>query len=150
MQVKQFFNSSNIVYKAHDTALHKCRYRPDFLFEKSDLYVVVEVDERQHSNTYYNRKGEDSRMLAIAKELAKPTVFIRFNPDDYSSDFQTQFNDRLQYLLHWLRMCYNYTPKNKCEKIYLFYDGWNPNNVIPITVVDTELDLDFNKIKLVD
>lgn len=130
LRVRTFFLQNGIQYKSHDTPLSLSGYRPDFLFETSTTYLVVEVDEHQHKN--YD--DEDIRMLTIAEELRKPTIFIRFNPDDYSSPCQTEFTERLQCLKFYIEKCLTHIPTSRCEKIYLFYDNWDPNQVYPIQV----------------
>lgn len=138
LRVRTFLIQNGIQYKSHDAPLPICRYRPDFLFETPSSYLIAEVDEYQHSHKHYTRnKDEDIRMLTIAKELGKPTIFIRFNPDEYKSPHQYDFDNRLQALKYYLNIYLNYTPSSLCEKIYLFYDGWDSNIVRPIPVIDT-------------
>ena len=59
------------------------RTRPDFMFETPNgtHYVVVEVDENQH----YGRLEacECTRMVNITHSNQRPTLFIRYNPDEY-------------------------------------------------------------------
>lgn len=132
LRVRTFFLQNNIQYKSHDTPLPSCGYRPDFLFEFESSCLVAEVDERQHRG--YDKLDEEIRMLAIAEELRKPTIFLRFNPDEYSSPYQSEFNERLQTLKWYIEKCYTYISTNMCERIYLFYDNWDPNDVKPIPV----------------
>ncbi len=60
-----------------------CARRPDMLFEVNDThYVIVEVDEKQHSRHSYEE--EEARIMEIQYALKSiPLVVIRFNPDTY-------------------------------------------------------------------
>jgi len=54
--------------------------RPDLLLDLGYQVIIIEIDENQHIN--YN--CENKRIMEISKDLDhRPTIFIRFNPDEY-------------------------------------------------------------------
>jgi plastocyanin len=58
--------------------------RPDLMLDLSDQLIIVEVDEKQHSD--YNCSCENKRIMELSQDLGhRPIVFIRFNPDEYQS-----------------------------------------------------------------
>ena len=65
------------------------RYRPDFWAELPTFVLVVEVDERQHEN--YEPSCELRRLVELlAACMGKPLVVIRYNPDAYKIQGETQ------------------------------------------------------------
>lgn len=60
------------------------RRRPDLLVDLESHIIIVEVDENQHSE--YNCSCETERINQLSEDVKyKPIVFIRFNPDAYTS-----------------------------------------------------------------
>lgn len=59
-------------------------YYPDFIIDKEDYIIIVEVDENKHSG--YDKQKEDERMEYLKKQFDKPVLFIRYNPDNKKSD----------------------------------------------------------------
>ena len=57
---------------------------PDFLYDKGTHFVIIEVDEHKHRGSAY--ECDDRRMLDIIANLGQPCIFIRYNPDNRSSD----------------------------------------------------------------
>jgi hypothetical protein len=56
--------------------------RPDLIVDLSDQFIIVEVDENQHTD--YNCSCENKRIMELSQDLGhRPIVFIRFNPDEY-------------------------------------------------------------------
>jgi hypothetical protein len=55
--------------------------RPDILLNLNHHSIIIEIDENQHK--YYNIECDNSRPFIIQEALNRPTIFIRFNPDDY-------------------------------------------------------------------
>lgn len=103
------------------------RFRPDKLYFVSKLnkYIVVEIDERQH--TSYNIDKERVRMNLIEKDLQKSVVWIRFNPHGYRDKFKVPFNERLVVLRKTLKNSLNGT--NNMNRQYLFYSKNNKHMV---------------------
>jgi len=60
------------------------RRRPDLLLDMGSHIIIVEIDENRHSA--YDCSCENKRLMELSKDLQhRPIVFIRFNPDEYSS-----------------------------------------------------------------
>lgn len=104
--------------------------RPDILYDCHTHFVAVEVDEHQHSS--YNRSCELSRMKEICQAIGMPTIFIRYNPDNYKGSKLTK-TKREQLLLEWVRFCMKERNSRDpfLQTIYLFYDGFNPSTIKP-------------------
>jgi hypothetical protein len=114
-------------------------FRPDFVFNPPTHFVVVEVDDNQHKG--YSAEAERARMVAIGRRLGKPTVFVRYNPDDYEpgSDAVVSRRDgdprpapeteavREKTLVYWVQRLV-WTPRSAggIEVLHLFYDGFVP------------------------
>jgi hypothetical protein len=96
--------------------------------------VVIEVDENQHKG--YPAEAERARMAAIGRRLGKPTVFVRYNPDEYEPGFvggprpaPETAAAREKTLVYWVKRLV-WTPRcrssDALEVLYLFYDGFAP------------------------
>jgi hypothetical protein len=108
--------------------------RPDFVFDFTSLYVIVEVDENAHKS--YACECEQGRMIQIHQDCGgMPILFIRFNPDDYIDNAGKKnsviLSKRYLQLLNLMNKIWNLTiqkdevwniPLSVC---YLFYDGYN-------------------------
>jgi len=87
------------------TELRACgdRERPDFLWDRGHLMVVLEVDEDQHSNRAC--ECEQTRMINVSQAIGAPlTMWIRFNPDKYAGGQQMRTatrRDTLQRVMKW-------------------------------------------------
>lgn len=109
--------------------------RPDFLYqfahESIRTTIIVEVDENQHRDRCFER--EQGRMIEMASVLEGATIFIRYNPDEYTpvkgSPLSTEKRERaLIKLLHELR---DNPPDAPGGYIYyLFYDEFDPDESI--------------------
>lgn len=56
--------------------------RPDLFLDLQTHVVIVEVDEKKHSE--YDCACENKRLMELSQDLNhRPAVFIRFNPDAY-------------------------------------------------------------------
>jgi hypothetical protein len=65
------------------------RRRPDIMCDFGTHVVIVEVDENQHTN--YETTCENKRTMELSKDCGhRPLVFVRFNPDGYTKNGQTQ------------------------------------------------------------
>jgi len=91
------------------------RYRPDFLFESENFFLVLEVDENAHRN--YDNECEFVRMNNISSVLLKPTRFIRYNPDDKTSTEEVKHCC----LISTLQENLSYRFLNDISPVYLFY-----------------------------
>jgi hypothetical protein len=93
LQIKNWLDqSTEFKYVSYDTAINyqSCgdKERPDFVFVADSHYIILEVDEGQHSNR--NEACECTRMVNISQSLGMPTLFIRYNPDHYKVDKKKQ------------------------------------------------------------
>jgi len=138
--VRQLFDSNQHEYISYDKSINtSCgRERPDFVFETLTHFVIVEVDENQH--TSYDKKEvkkgidcETARMINITQTLQAPTVFIRYNPDSYRSKEgklkRIRKCIREKKLLEWLKYCLELpateSPKDTLRVVYLYYDEFD-------------------------
>jgi len=82
-EIKKLLEKNNYTFiQDKSIALDKtvCKsYRPDFLFDCTFHYVIIEVDEFKHRGTA--NTCDYNRMEAIQKILGLPVTFIRYNPD---------------------------------------------------------------------
>lgn len=106
------------------------KQRPDFLFDFPTHVLIVEVDEDQHkSHTWC----DEARMINIAQNLRRKTIFIRYNPDEYSSngrEVSCAHEERMVVLREWiskLEDVENVAHIVSC--VYLFFDGFDEQNV---------------------
>lgn len=135
-RVKQLLQYNNIEYHIHDQTIEDgcSNRRPDFVIDKGQYQIILEVDENQHNR--YENNCEDIRMKQIYFDLGGyPVVFIRYNPDDYLNfeKFKiTHDPNREKYLIDFIKSFDNLTEWNcPLTVLYLFYDGWNN---IPVRV----------------
>jgi hypothetical protein len=65
------------------------RRRPDLLLDLGYQIIVVEVDENQHED--YDCSCENKRLMELSQDVHhRPLIFIRFNPDDYTTKTATK------------------------------------------------------------
>ncbi len=109
------------------------KYRPDFIIDCATHFVIVEVDENQHSN--YECECEQRRMINIAQDVGGglPVRFIRYNPDkykDHAGKAKTgNPSSRHTKLLEVVAACRQHVPDRPISAIYLFYDGYDANKL---------------------
>ena len=118
--------------------------RPDLLLDLGYQVIIIEIDENQHIN--YDCSCENKRIMELSQDLNhRPIIFIRFNPDDYTSQGKNitscwgnnmkgicvvkkskkkEWEERLESLNN--QISYWINPDNKTEKtieiIQLYYD----------------------------
>ena len=103
--------------------------RPDFLVDAGTHFLVVEVDEFQHRGAIC----EERRMFQIAQALGLPTVFIRFNPDNYktpgggkgTATVATRERELINWAAHYAKAGTSPVGAH-VSVLWLFYDGWTP------------------------
>jgi hypothetical protein len=96
------------------------KYRPDFLYDATTHFVVVEVDEDQHRS--YDPECERIRMINIVEAVGMRCVFVRYNPDTFKIDGKTirvHEKKRHDLLLKTVRECVTSPDANI---VYLYYD----------------------------
>jgi nitrite reductase/ring-hydroxylating ferredoxin subunit len=112
--------------------------RPDILIDLIDQVIIVEIDENQHID--YDCSCENKRLMEISRDLAyRPTVFIRFNPDEYdeitscwginSKGFcvvrkskKKEWCSRLKTLEETIKYWIEHRTEKTVEVVHLFYD----------------------------
>jgi len=145
--VKMFLDNIGFVYNTYDKSVdnNACgRDRPDFVIECSTHSIVLEVDEHQHKDRPC--ECEQTRMVNISQSLGMPTIFIRYNPDEYKIDGKTiDLHSRQRYGL--LRQSLEYFSTISIKKlkdigflsvIYLFYNGFDGNYTETETILQYE------------
>lgn len=145
--MKIFLDNENFKYITYDKPIDKgvCGLeRPDFLFDFKKFFLVLEVDEYQHSERPC--ECEQAKMINISQSLGMPTIFLRYNPDEYKVNGENHNptnTKRFKILKNWM----NYF--SKLDKLngflmakYLFYDEFDETkeDIIIITPVEEESD----------
>ena len=118
--------------------------RPDLFLDLGYQIIIIEIDENQHID--YDCSCENKRLMEISKDVNhRPIIFIRFNPDEYTSaennitscwgqnkngimvvkkskvaEWEIRLDSLKEQILYWI------SPENKNEKtievVELFYD----------------------------
>lgn len=130
-EVAQWLIEENLEFE-HDKRLEggACiNLRPDFIFDAGTHFVILEVDENGHANR--PRECEEVRMINIANALLFPTLFLRYNPDEFRDkngrkQAQVPKRRRRKVLLQRLRAALTTPPSQACRAEYLYFDGYDP------------------------
>ena len=89
-----------------------------------DKVIIIEVDENQHES--YPEECESSRMINLSMVYGgSPVVFIRYNPDRFEIDGDTQEvskKSRHELLEKTVRHYIDITVESLLTVEYLFYD----------------------------
>ena len=113
-------------------------HKPDFLWDGVTHIVILEVDESQHRNPNY--QCEKLRMRALAEDLKRPIIFVRFNPDSYKVDNKPQqagYAQRYKDLKKWLMYSFEATNvKGVIDVIYLYYNEYRSETTETQVVLD--------------
>jgi len=122
-------------------------YRPDIKIDANDHFVIVEIDEDQHSQ--YNAYCEIARMFNILQAIGLPCTFIRYNPDVFrvngiAKKVQTQ--KRLEKLNEVIKQEINIVPENNIKVLRLFYNNTTGNYTEEYSVNETYKNL-LNNLK---
>ena len=129
-KIERLFDSQRLKYVSTDRVVDggACgKERPDFLFATATHFVIVEVDEYQHRGT----KCEETRMFNLAQGLGMSTIFIRYNPDNFtdSTDVPADITEAkrhkllLKILIQHLQPRTEATEEWSVHATYLFYNG---------------------------
>ncbi len=147
LQIKRHLENAGIEIHSYDKIVGESKRRPDFIIKQSDNnIIVIECDEFQHQHKSYPCECEITRMKQIYFDLFKPIkirddsedacaagnyndekinklLFIRYNPDQYLSEFsQISTIKRLEYLEKYIdNFNFDKMDVNLGVK-YLFYD----------------------------
>lgn len=111
----------------HEFAYDKClqhtwcgKYRPDFSFDCGTHFVIIECDEDQHD--FYDKECEIVRMKNIVHSNGMKTVFLRYNPDTYTTN-EIKPAARLKVLCERLNHYMENIPDEFLSVEYLYYDN---------------------------
>jgi hypothetical protein len=92
--------------------------RPDFTWPTG---LVLEVDEHQHKNYVCD---ESVRMINITGSMGQPTLWVRYNPDEYTGWRSGMRSlERQDYLVRFLRQ-HLAEPQIDSRVVHLFFDGF--------------------------
>jgi hypothetical protein len=114
--------------------------RPDFLWDRSDRIVILEVDEDQH----FGRpcECEQARMMNISQAIGcEKTVWLRYNPDSFKSPESRKWGTKakrhavLRQWLEWALTVDVATLPYTITVIYLFFDGFTTQEVEQIKLL---------------
>lgn len=104
--------------------------RPDVLWDLADRVVILEVDEEQHRGRPC--ECEQARMMNISQALGcERTLWIRYNPDAFTSDDARRWNKarRLELLRRWLVWGFTADLEHTISVVHLFFDGFREHDV---------------------
>lgn len=124
--------------RTSDPGCHK--HRPDFLIDCETHYIVIEVDENQHSS--YADECEIARMVNIQQGFGGMRVlFIRFNPDGYTDSDKKKVRagitlTRKKRLVSLIKSSILHPPPHLLSVAKLYYDG--DNGTVSITEIDVD------------
>ena len=104
--------------------------RPDRVYDLGDKILILECDEHQHRDRQC--LCEQTRMVNIGQSFGGiPVYFIRWNPDDYSSESDRKVPELLTKrhklcgdLICDIKKNKHVLPKGLVSVIYMYYDGW--------------------------
>jgi hypothetical protein len=139
------YKNENIITIKDDLIINsKCNlYRPDRIYDFGTHYVIIEIDEFQHSS--YSQYCELRRMHEVQNAAGINCIFIRFNPDNFRVKGVVQkinSKERLKILVKWIEKCAEIKPKNDLEPVkvkYLFYDEFDETDLNFKIIDDLEL-----------
>ncbi len=126
-------------------------YRPDILYDCGTHIVVVECDENQHKNYPWescslNRSlehMEEKRMYEIMVAYGLPSIFIRWNPDNFNVNgtINKKYNGkkRLEVLVKWINECIKMKVDQGVFYKKIFYDEYDENNMCFKKIEETDL-----------
>ena len=90
--------------------------RPDILIHLGYQVIIVEVDESQHID--YDCTCENKRLMQLSQDVGHCSiVFIRFNPDVYTEEWQHCLSTLCDTIQYWM----NHVTVKTVEIVHLFY-----------------------------
>jgi hypothetical protein len=120
------------------------RRRPDFVFDLTYGYLIVENDEYQHSKPGYDCETVRMKQIYFSAN-GLPVFFLRFNPHNYKNKDGKQgsvsLEKRHEFLTRYVSENIKLSPKTFFKKhpglstAYLYYDKFDECN-IEITDID--------------
>ena len=136
LKVKEILDKSTLLnYSYYNQIIDSScsKFRPDFVFEYSNITIILEVDEHQHKNGY---NCETKRMSLIAQTfIGNKVLFIRFNPDKYIDNSNDRKNPRICNRMKNVIHIINYFKDDKKMPnnfgyIELYYDSYNNGEIL--------------------
>tara|TARA_B110001454_G_C12672535_1_gene414362 strand:+ start:284 stop:1228 length:945 start_codon:yes stop_codon:yes gene_type:complete len=141
LENKLFLNTLN----SYDLSIKDgcSKKQPDWIFDRGIYTIILECDENQHKLKVYST-CDTKRDMLLFKDLGyRPLIFIRFNPDKYTSrrgtkikgcfnmvnknyvrkrEFERRKKKLIKVLDKWIN--YNKIPDKEIIREYLFFDGY--------------------------
>jgi len=101
--------------------------RPDRVYDFNDKIVILECDEHQHKDRQC--LCEQTRMINIGQSFGGlPVYFIRWNPDDYSSEKEPEILSKryklVGDLIASIKKGKTELPNALVSALYMYYDEW--------------------------
>lgn len=120
----------------------------DFLIVENGGVIIVEVDERQHSDHSYTISCDTSRMGKMHQAFmldgnTLPVAFLRYNPDAFKVDGVTKRTTKKEREARLLDVIRNWQhgPPGSLSVQYMFYDAETVNEKLqPLIWGDPEYD----------
>jgi hypothetical protein len=142
---KSKYHGDYILYDhsfAEDQECFGRKRRPDFLWDSMAHFVILSVDEFQHKRGGYD--CEIKRMGEIAQALGLPTIFIRYNPDEYKDSAGIKVHPynkvRKKLLFKQLERCKTLqlqrNESDYLQVMYLYYDGFDSATTPALETID--------------
>ena len=132
-----YLRAQNVPIESVDRIIDSnCGYeRPDIVINSNNgsFKIVVEVDEHQHKHGNYQELCECVRMKNVAEIFFLPTLYIRFNPDEYKTpDLDEVPMKKKLFRLKKVIEKYMNTERLECTigVIQLYFDGWIENTPV--------------------
>ncbi len=127
--VRDYLQAEGFVFDSIDRMIDGgvCgRERPDFHIDCATHMLIIEVDEHQHSGRAC--ECEQTRMVNISQSNGMPTIFLRWNPDQYKPARKgtklVATSRRLAVLKEWIQHHIKNRPVDFLSVMYLFFDGY--------------------------
>ena len=137
-EIKHLLKARNLDnYIGYDKAIEsifkegcELKTRPDFLWDCKTHFLVLEVDENQHTSY----ECDKPRMINMSQAVGLPTIFVRYNPDNFKKNnkiVKITDNNRQTQLIEWIKHFkeVEYKLTGYCVYVELFYNDYNKSNV---------------------
>jgi hypothetical protein len=132
--VASFLSDSGIPFQRETTIDYRCidsdskrRAYLDFVMEMSTKRVILEIDERQHSDVTYEIQCDLARMMFVMSAIhcdqnERPTLWIRFNPNAFAVDGRKVTVSKKKKYERLLAILTEDAVPNGTEILYMYYD----------------------------
>lgn len=137
---------NNILF-VHDRliSVHGSKYRPDFLTKCQFGYLIIEIDEYQHSK--HDKNKELLRMQVIYQDIQSThgksqVLFIRYNPDNYNGGIKFKSKQRQDHLYKIIKYL---LPAESIPTdlgvLYLYYNGFKDDACVLPLETDVQINI---------